>query len=119
MNLPAQRSAKSQSIAQHVIDCVILLEHVGMRQHGTGDVVQRQRVEVGHSVQSREVVGHSPLGAAYNIGFRQIQEILRVIQHLSTNRKCTMLSRYNNSENIDLLSIIIKRTENFEKLIGI
>ena len=65
-----------------MIDGIVILEHVGMRQHSRGHVVQRNRVDVRHVVQLSEVVGPAPFRSPVRVRFRQIKVVLRVIQYL-------------------------------------
>ena len=65
-----------------MVNGVVVLEHIGMCQHGSCYIMQSDRIDVGHVVQLCEVVSPTPLGPAIRVGFRQVQIILRVVQYL-------------------------------------
>jgi hypothetical protein len=87
VHVTAESSAVGQLVPKHVIHLVVLMEDVRVTEHGVGDIVQRNGRHVRHTVQPGEIVGHSPLGPAAQVGLRQIQIKLRVIHHLSTKRQ--------------------------------
>lgn len=65
-----------------MIDCKIILENVRMCKHSTGDVVQRNRVDVRHIVELSEIVCSTPFCPAVQIGLCQVKVVLRIVQYL-------------------------------------
>ena len=62
MNSLAQSAAVWHIVSQHVVHSVVFVEHFGVGEHSTGDVVQREGADIRHSVQAGEVVSQTPFG---------------------------------------------------------
>lgn len=70
MNLSTQRAAVGKAVPEHVVDCVVVLEHIGVRQHGRSDIMKCDSVDVRHVVQLGEVVGSPPFGPPVRVSLR-------------------------------------------------
>lgn len=96
-NLTAEGSAERHPVLEDMVHGVVVGEQVGGGEEAVGHVMQGYGAHLRHPVELSEVVRTAPFRPSVQVGFREVQVVLSIIQDLSIQDEKRFLHIRNNN----------------------